>query len=457
MLSRRSFLKTAAAASAPLILSPKVLGMDGPGPNETVKVGLIGLGGRARAMTQAVLETPGIDLVAISDCFAPRIESFKADFADHSEGWNGYVEFRDMLENENLDGVLSITTTHASPWVACNVMSAGFDTYIEKAMCLSIEEGRHMVNVARRHGVVTQVGTQQRSIPLNNWASDLVKEGAIGEVHTVEACNFVGPAAWEPRPAQEKPSGGTVGWWDIWTNQAPLRPYHQDIHFGWNRWWDYENGGQVFGVTGWGTHSYDQVQRGLGTDMTGPVEITLMEDYEERPLYRFDLEEDREPGPEETGQDYYWVRGQYGKRARVVMKYANGAELDLKLDGDYGPGLGARFIGEDGYIEVNRDRIWAEPYEIIERDDRPDPLDVNEIRPHLENWVEGIKTRRACNADIEYAQRSHTVCFLVGIARDLHRVGETLHWDPERERFVDCEEGNAMLSRERRAGYELPV
>ncbi len=452
-MKRRTFLKTTAAL-APMILSPRALGREGPGPNDRINVGIIGLGRRCWAVTGVAVNVPELNIVAISDCFKPRIDEFRGAFEEHEENWTGYIDFREMLDRENLDAVMCETTTHASGWVATHAMSAGLDAYIEKAMCLSVEEGRHMVTTARRHGCVTQVGTQQRSIPLNNWASDLVQEGAIGELKKVEVPNFMGPQDLGYREPQPKPEGGTVGWWDVWTNQAPLRPYHTDIHRGWQRWRDYETGGQVFGVTGWGTHSYDQAQRGIGSSMTTPVENTLEEPYEERGVTKYD--DDREPGPEETGSDYYWMSSDdTGLTAHVTMRYENGVELDLGLAADDGPGLGARFIGEDGYIEINRDRIWAEPKEIIDRDDRPDKLDVNEIRPHLDNWVECMKTRSTCNADIEYGQRTHTICFLVNAIRHVGEVGQTLHWDPVHERFTDSEEGNEFLKRERRAGYEL--
>ena len=71
--------------------------------------------------------------------------------------------------------------------------------------------------------------------------------------------------------------GGSKGWWDVWTNQAEMRPYHPNLHHGWSRWWAYDGGGRCYGVTGWGTHSYDQIQRALGTDETGPVEVWLEE------------------------------------------------------------------------------------------------------------------------------------------------------------------------------------
>ena len=150
------------------------------------------------------------------------------------------------------------------------------------------------------------------------------------------------------------------------------------------------------------------------------------------------------------------VEKTHGPRAKVTMKFASGTELKLRLDADRCPGLGCVFIGDKGKIEINRDKISAEPKELIQGKDRPAPLSVLETRPHIENWIDCIKTRKRCNADIEYGQRASTLCYLVNIARDIGRVGETLKWDPKKEKFTNCDEGNAMLSRPRRAGYELP-
>jgi hypothetical protein len=220
------------------------------------------------------------------------------------------------------------------------------------------------------------------------------------------------------------------------------------------KWWAYDPGGISFGVTGWGTHSYDQVQRGMGTDETGPIEVVLEEPV--RDMYSGKFEE-REPTEDETGGDYYpGAKNKFGPRAKVSMKYANGTELRLHLDGDWGPGLGCIFVGERGKIEINRDKISANPHQLIQSSDRPAPLAVPETQPHITNWIECIKTRQRCTADIEYGQRSSTICHLVNIARDVGRVGEKLKWDPVAEHFTNCEEGNMLLARARRRGYELP-
>ena len=456
MISRRQFLQGAAAVG-PMIISARALGQgNAPGANETVNVGLIGLGGRCKEIANSCFPVSGMRIVAVCDCFKPRVDAWmKAKPED--QNWNSYLDFREMIEKENLDGVMVETTTHARAWIACHAMAMGMDAYIEKPMCLTIEEGRHMVNVARKYGRVTQVGTQQRSMPLNNWASDLVKNGALGKVHTVLAPDFFGPARWTGAPEEPLPEGANDGFWETWTNQAEMRPYHHDLHYGWANWWDYDGGGRSFGVTGWGTHSYDQVQRGLGTDETGPVSLVLEEPVREKSTGVYP---EREIAESETGAVYYnMAKGAVGPRGTVRMTYANGAQLVCTLDADWGPGLGAIFCGEKGKIEINRDKISADPPELVQGDGRPDPLSVLETTPHIENWVQCIKTRDRCNADIEYGQRSSTICYLVNVARDVGKVGITLKWDPDTERFTNCDEANAngMIARPRRKGWELPA
>jgi hypothetical protein len=292
-------------------------------------------------------------------------------------------------------------------------------------------------------------------MPLNNWASDLARNGALGKIKEVLAPNFVGGKFWQAKPGEPLPEGGSADWWDIWTNQAEFRPYRRELQEGWANWRDYDGGGISFGVSGWGTHSYDQVQRGLGTDETGPVEVVLEEAVTDQPACY--LPADRKPGPDETGAGYFGMaRGASGPRAKVTMKYANGTLLKLHLDGDNGPGLGCVFIGEKGRIEVNRDRISADPAELITGADRPPALKVPETQPHIENFIECIKTRAKCNADIEYGQCSSTLCTLVNIARDIGLVDKPLAWDPAAERFTNNDDANKMLSAPRRAGWELP-
>ncbi len=461
-LTRRDMLRLSGAALAtPYLIPSAALGFDGgTPPSETVRVGIVGCGGRARFIREGA-DVKGFQVVAACDLQRERAEAFVRDMADGAP-WGVYDDFRAMVEKEKLDAVMAMTTTHARARVTLVAMQMGMDVYIEKPMCLTVAEGRAMVQAARKLGRVTQVGTQQRSMPINNWASDLVKNGALGKIRVVEAPDFVGPFRWT------KTSSADViepvePWWNAWTDQAELRTYDAELHRGWARWWDYDGGGLVFGVTGWGTHSYDQINRALGTDDTGPVEVLLEEPVADRDTGRFQPRETvggvvvGETGDEDTGTGYHGMAKLSGPRAKVRMKFASGTELRLNLDGDRGPGLGAIFTGEHGKIEINRDKLASNPRELVRAADNPGSNRRPESAYHIEDWIECIKTRQRCTADVEIGQRATTLCYLVNIVRDVGRVGQPLRWDPAAERFTNCDEGNTMLSRPQRKGWELPA
>jgi predicted dehydrogenase len=338
-----------------------------------------------------------------------------------------YHDYRELLDKEKIDAVFIPTTTHARALIATHAMQAGLDVYAEKPFALTTQEGRVLVNASRKYKRVFQVGTQQRSMPINTFASKLVRDGAIGKVHTVMACNFTGPEKWEPKPAQEKPDGLD---WDMWCNQTELRPYHKELQFGWAQWWDYDNGGKSWGVSGWGTHALDQVQCALGTSHTGPVEMWT-------------------EGADEEGY------------IKVTMRYENGTLLKMhgprrtrKTDPDL-PDLGAIFIGDEGKIEIKRGHCTTDRPDLF-KDAPPDSiyLAAGETVPHMKNFFECMRTRKFPNADVEIAQRSTTVCSLMTICRELNRK---LKWDPKKERFVGDKEADKFLSRPRRKGYELPA
>ncbi len=422
-MKRRDFLKKTAAAattgiSFPYFVPRHVMAAPGKrGANDRFKVGFIGVGGRANQLINDQNLFDYADIVAVADIWPLRIEQQAARTRD-SDKWHRYHDHREFLEKEKLDAVFIPTPTHARALLAIHTMQAGFDVYAEKPVCLTIAEGRALVKAARRYNRIFQVGTQQRSMPSNVYASKLVREGAIGKIKEVLACNFLPPERWKPMPGQPIPDGLN---WDVWCGQTELRPYRPELHTGWARWWDYDGGGMSWGVTGWGTHALDQVQCALGTDDTGPVEIW----------------------PEEPGQT-----------GKVTMKYENGTLL--KMNGpktDLGD-LGATFVGEKGTIQIKRGSFESTIPELLQKQPTTLPANVpKECIWHFDNFFECLRTRKLPNADIEIAHRSTTVCYLMNICRDL---GRKLHWDPKAEQFVDDAEANKMLSRERRKGYELP-
>jgi predicted dehydrogenase len=430
-MDRRSFLRRSAAASAaaaiPAYVPAGVFAAPGrPGANDRVRIAFVGCGGRARHLMSPQEDlTPG-EIVAVADAFLPQAEAAAKARPDGAK-WAIYQEYRKMFEKEKLDAVFVETTCHARVLIMIHALQAGLDVYGEKPLTLTVAEGRTLVKAVRKYNKILQVGTQQRSMPINMFASKLVRDGVLGKGLTVTACNFEGPKRWTPRPGKPAPAGLD---WDQWCNQTELRPYHPDLHRKWSDWWDYDGGGQCWGVSGWGTHALDQVQCALGTDDTGPVEVWMDEDV---------------------------------PNGKVTMKYANG--VLLKLHGAKRPwnaqtkvgldDLGAVFEGEKGKIEIVRGNARAEPKELLQGAPPQSPCcEPKESVDHLKNFFECLRTRKKPNADVEAGHRATTVCHLVNICRDLKRK---LTWDPKAEQFVGDAEANALLSRPRRKGYELPA
>lgn len=420
--TRRDFLRrsslAAAGFGAPLILSRDVLGANRgrPGPNDRIQVGFVGLGGRARWILKNEA-LPGAEVVAVADCFLPRLDEAAGQVAG-GERWHKYQHHRQMFEREKLDCVFVETTTHARVLIMLEALAAGLDVYGEKPLTLTIAEGWPLIKAVHKYKRVLQTGSQQRSMPINRHASQLVREGAIGKVHTVIVHNFLGPKKWQPRDTpDDKPAGLD---WDAWCNQTELRPYYQELQHRWSDYADYDGGGQMWGVTGWGTHSLDQVQCALGTDDTGPVDIR----------------------PEGMGP-----------QCRVMMRYANGTLLKLEGAKRGMEDLGAIFVGTKGRIEILRGDYTAEPKELRDKAPPPTPQGPKESIPHIQNFFDCMRSRKQPHAAVEIGHRATTLCHLVNICRTLQRP---LQWDPKKEEFKSDEQANALRSRPRRAGYELP-
>ncbi len=408
-MDRRAFLRSAVAF--PLVARSTVLGA-----NDRINIGFIGLGGRATYLLGKEDFGPN-RVVAICDCWASRVEA--AATIQPNATWNKYTDYRQMFEKEKLDAVFIETTTHARVLIAIQAMQAGFDVYAEKPVCLTIQEGRTLVNAARYYKKVVQAGTQQRSMPINIYASKMVASGKLGKIEKVIVCNFIAPKRWTPLPEQKMPDGLN---WEQWCNQTELRPYHTQLHKGWAQWWDYDGGGQSWGVSGWGTHSLDQVQAALGTSKTGPVEIWQ----------------------DEVGQD-----------KPVQMRYANGAVVSLEqpIIKDHQQ-LGAIFVGSKGKKQIVRGDFSSDIESLKKGAPEVTKEGPGECVFHLNNFFDCVKSRKKPNADVEIAQRSTTVCSLVNICRDM---GRKLKWNPKEEKFEGDDEANQQLSRPRRKGFELPA
>jgi predicted dehydrogenase len=417
-LDRREFLATAAAGAAAAAW-PAVWGRAAEtAPSNRIRVGAIGVGGRATLLLDQLPE--GAEIVALSDCNLPRAEEYKAK---RGGPWPVYQDYRRVLDHKDIDAVIVGVGDFQRVLPCIQACQAGKDVYAEKPLTLYVAEGRALVGAVRKHGRVLQVGTQQRSMAINRLACEFVRSGGLGTLLEVRAVNYSnGNPSPAPLPEAEPVPAGLD--WSLWLNQAADRPFNS-AWLGWMAWRDF-SGGEM---TNWGAHGVDQIQWALAADDSGPVEIT--------PLTA-------------------------GPNGQVAMRYANGVVVNFVLDA--GPKGGAVFIGEKGKLEINRNKVTSNPPEIaakivasldVDEEERKwsDQTALWQARDHLQNWLDCVRSRQKPVADVEIGHRSVTVCHLANIAR---QAGRSLRWDPQAERFLDDSAADALLVRPRRAGFELP-
>src|SRR5918999_5129238 len=248
--NRRTFLQ-ATAAGLTAVAASRVLGA-----NERVRVGLIGFGLIGRIHLAALKEQPDVQVTAVCDVHRGRVEQAAAMAGGEVAR---YGDFRKLLDDRNVDAVYVATPDHWHALMTMMACAAGKDVFVEKPLTLFVREGRWMIDAARRRKRVVQVGTQQRSALHYQRARELIQNGGIGELVSVQVTNFrnVAPGFGNPQDQPPPPDFD----YDMWLGPAPQRPYNPNrgiYHFRW--FWDY-SGGEM---TNLGQHSLDMMHWILG-------------------------------------------------------------------------------------------------------------------------------------------------------------------------------------------------
>lgn len=432
-LSRRTFVKSAAAATLPLIITRSALGDDKKEPaNSRLGIGFIGMGTMARGHLGWFLGQKDVQVLAVCDVDKSRREAAKkaveqryaeATKSGSYKGCADFNDYRELLALPGIDAVVICTPDHWHAIPGLEAIAAKKDIYCEKPLTLTINEAKLLIDAARKYERVFQTGSQQRSDREFRTACELVRNGRIGKLKAVYV-NVGGPS----RPCdlpEEKPEPGLD--WDRWLGPAPQRPYNSVLsprgvhrHFpDWRQYREYSGGM----MTDWGAHHFDIAQWGLGMDESGPVEIIPPKDPKA------------------------------GKGVRYI--YANGVPVIHTDRDDQGKNVdGVVFVGSDGWIQVNRGKLSSGPEEIIKQPLSDGDVKLYKSPGHQRDWLECIKTRKRPICDVEVGARSVTVCHLGNIA---YWTGEKFKWDPKAWAFTDASAAvKKWYDRDRRAGYELP-
>ena len=237
--NRRQFLRRAGAAAVlPLVIPGSVLGLNGATPpNSRILFGAIGVGNRARAILPNFLGFKELQFVAVSDCRADRLKSAKELVDRHYGNQDCAVhgDFRELLARKEVDAVLIATGNRWHGMASIYAARAGKDIYCEKPISLTLGEGRALVETCRRFGTVYQAGTQRRSTASYQFARQMVRQGKLGRLHTVEMQVWEGPAI-----LHDKEAPVPAGWdYDLWLGQAPWHPFVPARVNAWQYFWEY--------------------------------------------------------------------------------------------------------------------------------------------------------------------------------------------------------------------------
>src|SRR5437867_919758 len=404
-LTRRRFIKAGTAAAALTAVSwNRVLGA-----NERVGIGVIGFGLVGRIHTRNFKARPDAQVVAVSEAYRPRMEAAAELVGGHVAR---YPDFRKLLEDKNVDAVVVATPDHWHALMSMMACAAGKDVYVEKPLTLFVREGRWMVEVARRHKRVVQVGTQQRSGRHYQRARELIRAGRIGTLVSVQVNYFRNVSPGFGKPPDQAPPPDLD--YDLWLGPAPQRPYNPNraiYHFRW--FWDY-SGGQM---TNLGAHCLDTVHWIAG--VKGPTAVTsaggryFLKDNCEVPDVQDALIEypgfhtvcqlrECAAGFSKTGMGGVDFHGNKGTMSLgrdgfevVADKKENPINVVARM-------IGGHAIGGPQPVPDAGEEYWTEPAKNTSGDWK------DQYVQHVRNFLESVKSRNEPHSDLESGHRVAT-------------------------------------------------
>lgn len=419
--SRRRFLRGvgAFAAGAPYILRYHTAFAQGDAkPSNRIAIACIGIGGQGGGLLGSLITRKDVQVVGVCDVDSKHRLAARAriEKAYNANGVYETGDFREIVARSDVDAVMIATPDHWHVLNALAAVRAGKDVYVEKPLTLTIAEGRVLSDEVRRYGRVLQVGSQQRSSSQFRRACELVRNGRIGKIKTVQV-GLPSGRAMAPVPVQQVPPELD---YNMWLGPAPFEPYFPErVHYNFRWILDY-SGGQV---TNFGAHDLDIVQWGLGRDDSGPVEV--------------------------EGRGEFPADGPYTTPVRVKFQamYEDGVQVLVETGTS-----GVRFEGEKGWVYVNRGGWQTEPENLKTSVLTPGEVHLYETRGHWENFLSCVRTRQQPICTAEIGHRTATFCHLANISMRLERK---VRWNPQTEQIVGDPEAAHLSARALRAPWTL--
>jgi predicted dehydrogenase len=430
-ISRKKFIRTTVAGAAGLSVIPWFTGCR-TSVNDTIRIGVIGLGRQSVFLTHGFQQISGIKIVAGSDVYDVKRQRFENNVKKMQEENQQSIEVRtyenyqDLLSRDDIDAVVIATPDHWHALITLDACKAGKDIYLEKPLTFTIKEGMKLCDAVRTNKLILGVGSQQRSDLNFQHAVNMVREGKLGNLRKINAYVGATPSPYL-LPEEEIPAGLN---WDKWLGPNPYIHYNSKLNppisldpvqneTFWAEWRYYAGIGGGF-ICDWGAHMFDIAQWALNKDNGGPVKV-IPAGFE--------------------GQDY------------ISFVYENGIVVANEPYND-SKGFGVKFQSDDAWIEVSRGSYSASDESLMPAAEGGAAAGVayETGTPHLENFIASVRSRKDTIAPVEAGHRSGSLGILGNIATTLNRP---LDWDPVNQQFVADTEADTHLHRQYREGYQI--
>jgi predicted dehydrogenase len=406
--NRRGFLRTAgAAALTTSIFTGKV-----KGANDRIACAVIGVGRMGSANLEFAIKNPGLQVVAVCDVYKPHLEEAVGEAKKLGAKVKAETDFRKILDDKSIDVVNISTPDHWHAYMTVEACKRSKDVYVEKPISTYLDEGKKMVEAARKYNRVVQAGTMQRSGAHYQQAMDIIKSGALGKITLCRTWfNFLSPQEGLGNPPDSDPPPELD--WDMWLGPAPYRRFNA------NRWgvhpemeqrpfpffryfWDYAGGM----MTDWGVHLIDIVHMAFGEPM--PTSIAALGG-------KFWVTDNRET-PDTLSVVYQYPQGMV-----VTFESMSGTS-----NSPYPGTPGVLFCGTKGSLYISRQlfRVIPERGSTLKEQEVKASNKMNEA--HWANFVECVKSRQRPASDIEVCYKTTAACLLGNIS---YRSGLRLDWD----------------------------
>jgi len=432
-ISRRNFLGKAALATlaagavAPPFIRTARAGE--PGANDKIRLGLIGCGGMGQGDLKCFFLNPEVDCAVICDIDDDQLAKGIAICQDkRNQKPDTVKDFRRVLDRKDIDIVLIATPDHWHALPMVMSAQAGKDIYTEKPLAKTIDEGRAMVDAAKRYDRIVQMGSQWRSAPHIIEAAEIIRSGKLGKVSLARAWAFLD---WLPsigHVADSSPPAGVD--YEFWLGPAPKRPFNQNRFLFNFRWfWDYAGGL----MTDWGVHLLNMVEMGMPPD--SPKSVTACGG-------KFIFDDDSET-PDSLVTVYEFPTYQ------LIWEHRAGLNNGLN-DRPWG----VEWHGTEGNIILN-DTGWQLTTERKQANiESQSGHSAGDPRtPHVRNFLDCVKSRKQPVLNLEIGHRVSTLAHLGNIA---YRTGHKIVWDSVAEKVVNDHEADKLVGVKYRKPWHLP-